>query len=150
MGNKILILLLILGSCNRHPEKRNIDKNEYYAGQILLFGFEKYKIYKISFADVSNKQLKIDYKLPKFDSIHNYETVDLYFQLDTISTKFINKGCYIIINDKLKYKITNVKSGEIERYGNFGSVGYDIYLKEYKLNDSLIKGQGHITIYKEQ
>jgi hypothetical protein len=41
-------------------------------------------------------------------------------------------------------------SQEKLNYGNFGSVGYDIYLKEYKLNDSLIEGQGHITIYKEQ
>lgn len=103
MGNKILtLLILLLISCNRHSEKMKIDQNKYYEGQILLFGFEKYKINKISFEDISNKKIRIDYKIRRLDSIHNYETTDLYFQLDTTSNKLISKGCYITINDKIK------------------------------------------------
>ena len=51
---------------------------------------------------------------------------------------------------KLKYKISDVKSIEIERFGNFGSVGTDISLKEYKVNDSLIVNNKIIEIINKK
>ncbi len=140
MGNKIFVLLfLLLINCNKHSEKANIDKNKYYENHIFFSGFENYKIDKITFEDINNEQLKVYYR---------NEMNDSHFKLDSISTNYINKGCYIVINDKLRYKITDVMSEEIERYGNFGSVGFFIELEEYKLNDSLIKANQLITIYK--
>lgn len=148
MENRLFILFLfLLISCNKKghiSDKR--EYNEYYEGHILFLGFENLKIKQISFEEVNNMKDKIDYKSPNFDSIRNYKTIDLYFQLDSISTKLINNGCYITINEKLKYKITDVQSAEIERFGNFGSVAYDIYLKQYKLNDSIIKTNRIINI----
>lgn len=150
MENKILIILLIFFiSCNRNSKSSDLEYEEYLENTIRLSSFDNYRVNKISFQEVNKLVNKVDYNSPTFDSIHNYKSTDLYFQLDTISTKFINKGCYIIINDSIKYKITDIKSGEIERFGNWGTVGFEYVLKEYKLNDSIIKNLNIITIFKK-
>lgn len=150
MVNRLFIIVIVfLIGCNQSSKHDASINKGYPENTILLSGFENYKIYRISFEELLEKKNEKKYNSPNFDTISNDNSTDLYFQLDKFSAELISKGCYIIINDNLKYKITDVKSGEIERYGNWGSVGYDYVLKEYKLDDSLIsKTHGKIILFR--
>lgn len=147
MENKIILLLvLFLLSCNKNS-KSDIEYNQYLEKTIRLLNFENYRINKISFESLEKTKENINYNFLKFDTINK---IDLYLPIDSPSINLINKGCIIIINDKLKYKITDVKSAQIERISRifWKKKIIEYKLKEYKLNDSLIDNLNTITIFK--
>ena len=148
MENRLLLLYFILFlGCNNHPKKD--DRCEYTntnsSSNILFNGFKKLKINKIVFQNFKDTFDKYEYNNPEFDFLTNKERS---LRINSNTAKLIQDGCFIIIDNYLKYRITEIKSSRIERFGNFGSVGFDCRLDSFKLNDSLIKDSRFLTIYK--
>ncbi len=146
MGNKIILLLsylFILSGCNNHTEKINCETNGIPTGSITLKGFEKFKIDNIFFQNI-NDTTKYKFDITKIDSIGGDEIIinvnsDIYEGIN-------NNDFKIIINDTINFLVTDINIKPIERFGNFGSVGYECVLIDYKVNDSIIKGN-EIIIY---
>ena len=145
---KLLILLAILPfmmSCNKQRKKDDscaLDK-VYNSKMIEFNGFEKNSISKLEIRNLNNE--KINIHLNEIDSI---STHNLFINLKNNKEEWINENIFlIVINDSLKYKISDIKTENIKRFGNFGLVGYFCEISEYKLNDSLIKNN-KIVIFK--
>lgn len=150
MGNRILILSLIIlfNSCDNFQKKEEINCNSYSETIIYFKGFQDYKINKISVIDFKESTNNCDYINPEFDNTD--ESGLMRLSINSLTTQSLANGCMLIINDNQKYKITDIKSVRIEHTVGFiwAKKIWECKLKEYRLNDSLIKNCEGITIYK--
>ncbi|MFV0531856.1 MAG: hypothetical protein ACK5MD_10535 [Flavobacteriales bacterium] len=144
--NKLLIVLFILFyGCNNHLKKEDAicSITNQMGGNILFDNFGK--IDKIVFTSLRNPN---DSPIYLGDKIEVHEKSIVRLEIDDETSRIIENGCNVIINDSLKYKITDVEFIKIERFGMWGSVGFSCNLKQYKVNDSLIDNQQTIMIKK--
>jgi hypothetical protein len=143
MGNKVIMLLLmaIFLSCDKNAECKVEDIDGIY-----FVGFDNLRIKKISFKDLKDQTNKLEYLNPILDSV-DVEMKEL--KINKLTSNLIKNGFIITINERIKYKITNVEMEEIyiEKNTMFGRI-YGCCLKEYRLNDSLIESHTGIIIYK--
>ena len=147
---KILIITLILFySCNTFQKQEEEVKCDIYTESAIYFkGFNNLKINKIAVIDCKDSTNNCDYIKPELDNTDDYNLMRL--SINSLTNNSLVNGCEIIVNDNLKYKITNLKVITIEHnVGLFWDKKiYDCKLKEYKINDSLIKDCNVVTIYK--
>ena len=141
--NKVIIILFVFLGCNNHKKKEDIicSVRGQMGGYILFDNFKE--IDKIAFEALNNPNDNKLYLGDKF-KIHEGTTLELKINLKT--SLIIENGCYVTINDSLKYKITDVEFIKVERFGMWGSVGFSCNLKQYKVNDSLVDNQQTIVI----
>lgn len=141
---KCLIFMIFI-SCNNHGRKDDLCiLDKVYNSKIIEFnGFEKKSISKLEIHNLKNEKFNIH--LNEIDSISRHT---FFINLKNNKEEWVNKNLFfIVINDSLKYKISDIKTENIERFGNFGLVGYFCEISEYKLNDSLIK-KNKIVVFK--
>lgn len=137
---KILLLMAICVGCNRNSDciAENLDN-------IYFEGFDK--INKISIEDLVDKTNNLEYT--------NSKLVDTGFKekrlvINDPTTKLFQNGFIIKVDDTIKYKITDIKMGQvyIEKKTLWGTKIYQCTLQEYKINDSLINTYGMIILKK--
>lgn len=139
------LIFMIFISCNNYGKKDDLCVlDKVYNLKIIEFnGFEKNSISKLEIHNLKSEKFNIH--LNEIDSISRYTFLLI---LKNNKEEWINENIFfIVINDSLKYKISDIKTENIERFGNFGSVGYFCEISEYKFNDSLIK-KNKIVIFK--
>lgn len=153
MENKVLYILCLgffLG-CNNNPKEDfycRLEKVVYANQNIGFVGFNAIKIKKIEFKKLDNCSVKIFENQTLTEAISNDQDFEIYLSIKDTIVDLLQKDCFVIINNKFKYKISDVKTESIERFGMWGSIGFHCELKEYKLNDSLVKNIQYIKIFK--
>lgn len=143
MENRILVfLVLIFMGCNDKDIERCDLANTPMGNYINFKGFNR-KIDKIIIKDLSFVNKSISYDNPNLEDNGDGE---LSLKINTNTIPLVQKGCIIIINDSLKYKISGVKVGKVQKSTMWNKKIF-CELKEYKLNDSIISDNGYIIIY---
>lgn len=147
MENKILIFMLfIFLSCNNTEKNKVSCKLENTSmGNVVIFkNFSSINMGKVIFQDLILTKEKYVYLNPNFDDNGDDE---IRLEINRNVAALIEKGCMIIINDKLRYKISGVKVEKIQRSTMWNKKLF-CELQEYKVNDSIIKNNQYIVIYK--
>ncbi|MBL4745803.1 MAG: hypothetical protein JKY08_05495 [Flavobacteriaceae bacterium] len=143
--NKLLIIVVfIFLGCNNHLKKDDpcgLMNVMGIGGNILFDNFKE--IETISFEALNNPN---DNEIYLKDKLEIHEKKTLILEINQKTSQIIENGCYVTINDSLKYKITDVEFIKVERFGMWGSVGFSCNLKQYKVNDSLVDNQQTIVI----